>query len=103
MPPAHGYLKDHGREAWDDEIEQMIVQHHKLRAVRSGPSELVEVFRRGDLVDFSLGMVTFGLPSSFIRQVKTEIPNAGFHRMLMKLLGGWVIRHPLRPMPMMRW
>jgi hypothetical protein len=44
---------------------------------------LVEVFRKGDLVDFSIGLIKSGLPGSLVKEVKAAIPNAGFHRFLL--------------------
>ena len=103
VPPARNYLQDIGRGEWSDEIAQMIIEHHKLRRVRDGNSPLVELFRQGDLVDFSLGIFRFGLPRATVRQVQAEFPNAGFHSTLVKLLCKWFIKHPLDPAPMMRW
>jgi len=103
VPPAREYLREHGLEAWGDEIAAMILDHHKLTAVAVAPSPLVELFRRGDLVDFSLGLVRFGLDANFVRQVKRDIPNAGFHRALVRMTLHWVSRHPLNPAPMMKW
>lgn len=103
VPPARDYLAQQGLAHWGDEIEQMILDHHKLRPVTEGISPLVELFRQGDLVDFSRGLVRFGLSRSSVREVMRRFPNAGFHRMLMRRLAGWVIRHPLNPAPMMKW
>jgi hypothetical protein len=64
---------------------------------------LVEVFRQGDLVDFSLGLFKFGLPGSSIRALKTQFPNHGFHKMLMRSAGHWFRHHPLSPPPFMKW
>jgi len=101
--PAREYLARHGLDDWAEEIEAMILQHHSLRRVTGAPSPLVELFRRGDLVDFSLGMVRFGLPRTSIRQMKHRYPNARFHKTLAGLVARWVVRHPLNPAPMMRW
>jgi hypothetical protein len=103
VPPARAWLEERGLAHWGDEIEQMILDHHKLRPVTDGISPLVELFRRGDLVDFSRGLVTFGLPRASVREVMRAFPNAGFHRMLMRRLARWVVRHPLNPAPMMKW
>ena len=103
VPPARGYLQEQSLDDWAEEIEQMILWHHKLREVRDGVSPLVELFRKGDLVDFSRGMVTFGLPRDAVRDVMRRFPNAGFHRMLVKRGARWFVRHPLNPLPMMRW
>ena len=100
---ARNYLKDNGLGDWSDEISHMILEHHKIRPVVNGLSPLVELFRRGDLVDFSLGFVRSGLSSDSVKQVKTAFPNAGFHRTLAALAGSWFLRHPRNPAPMMKW
>jgi hypothetical protein len=103
---AHAYLEEHGLAAWAPEIEAMIDQHHKLRPV-AGPGQplpgLVEVFRRADLVDLSLGAIRFGLPRAYVREVRRAFPNAGFHRTLLRLTGGRLRRHPLDPLPVVKW
>jgi hypothetical protein len=64
---------------------------------------MVEVFRKGDLVDFSLGFFRSGLPRSLVKQVKEAIPNAGFHKFLMQGAREWFAKHPLSPPPFMKW
>jgi hypothetical protein len=107
LPPsvalARQYLIDQGLSAWCEEVELMIDMHHKLRRHDDPRFPLVEVFRQGDLVDFSLGLVTFGLPAAHIRALKAAFPNAGFHRRLLQLAGGWFARHPLSPPPFIKW
>ena len=107
LPPsmalARAYLEQNQLEAWAPEIERMIGEHHKLRKYRDERFPLVEVFRRGDLVDFSLGLVTCGLPRSYIRRVKHRFPNAGFHKRLVQLELGWFAGHPLNPAPVFKW
>ncbi len=103
VPPARAYLAGQGLQAWGDEIEAMILEHHRLRTVPAPLTPLVETFRRGDLVDFSLGAVRFGLSRAQVRSVRNAYPNAGFHRMLVRKAGAWFLRHPLNPAPMMKW
>lgn len=107
LPPsvkqAQLWLKATGREAWIEEISQMIDLHHKIRPVHSSNSALIELFRKADLVDFSLGVVKFGLPASFIKELKRQIPNAGFHRFLISGATDWFRQHPLSPPPFMKW
>lgn len=107
LPPsmalARAYLEEHQLEAWGPEIELMISEHHKLRRYRDERYPLVEVFRQGDLVDFSWGLVTCGLPRSYIRSVKQRWPNAGFHKRLVQLELGWLSGHPLNPAPVFKW
>jgi len=99
---ADRWLKEHGHSDWSEEIGLMIVWHHKLTPYRDDHAELVESFRRADLIDLSLGLVRSGLPGGYIRDVKKRFPNAGFHGLLGKTLVPYALRHPLRPMPMMR-
>ncbi len=105
LPPSIGrakeYLGRNGMGEWSDEITRMIGEHHKVRRYTDAP--IVEAFRKGDLVDFSLGIVKNGLPSSYVRDVKAAFPNAGFHRNLVKVAAGWFCRHPLNPVPVIRW
>lgn len=107
LPPsillARDYLSAAGLAEWSAEIEDMIDQHHKLRPVHQSVSALVEVFRRGDLVDFSLGVIRFGIPRRDIKALQQQFPNAGFHKRLMQLAGGWFRRHPLSPPPFIKW
>ena len=102
VPPAMQYLKDKGLEAWSEEVRLMITEHHKLSAFDDPRYPLVELFRQGDLVDFSLGIKRFGLPRPFVRELKRTFPNAGFHRRLLQLASRWFVRHPLNPVPMMK-
>lgn len=105
LPPsiiqAKEYLEQNKLENWTPEIELMIDEHHKLRKYHQNP--LVETFRQGDLVDFSLGIFKCGLPKTYVKSVKKQFPNAGFHKCLVKLAGGWLLKHPLNPVPVLKW
>jgi hypothetical protein len=79
----------------------MIDQHHKLGPYRDDP--LVETLRKGDLVDFSLGILKCGLPAEYVQHVESRFANAGFHRRLVGLAAGWLSRHPLDPLPVLKW
>ena len=107
LPPsvseAKRYLSGAGRENWAEEIGLMIELHHKVRPYRNDRFPLIEVFRKGDLVDFSLGFFKCGLPKSFVKKVKARIPNAGFHRFLMRGAKDWFFEHPFSPPPFMKW
>ncbi len=107
IPPSIAQLKRYldqpGLGHWADEMCLMVAMHHKVRRYDGPHSALVELFRRGDLVDFSLGLVTFGLPRSTIRDVKAAIPNNGFHRFLMKGAKEWFLQHPFSLPPFIRW
>lgn len=100
---ARDWLAVNDKAAWADEIADMITEHHKLRPYTGPQGRLVEVLRRADLVDVSLGMVRFGLPRAEVKAVRGHWPNAGFHKTLVKLTGRQLTRNPLRPLPMMKW
>lgn len=101
--PALDYLEAQGLSPWADEISRMILDHHRLRPVQDHPSPLVELFRRADLVDVSLGLIRFGLRRAAVEKVRAAFPNEGFHRMLARRSARWLIRNPLNPLPMMKW
>ncbi len=103
MAQAQRYLSDAGFAHWSGEIALMIEMHHRIRPYRDAGYPLVELFRKGDLVDFSLGLIRFGLPRAFVRALKQQIPNAGFHRFLMAGAKDWFSKHPLSPPPFMKW
>ena len=103
VPPALEYLKKNNLQHWAEEITLMISEHHKLTRYKDEKYPLVELFRQGDLVDFSLGLAKFGLAADHIAVVKNEYPNAGFHKNLVKLASAWFVRHPWNPAPMMKW
>jgi hypothetical protein len=107
LPPsvvlANDYLQKNNLKQWIPEIETMIGQHHKIRKYQDEYNPLTEVFRQGDLVDFSLGIVKCGLPNDYVKSVRKQFPNAGFHKGLVKLAGKWFCKHPLNPLPVLKW
>jgi hypothetical protein len=100
---ANRYLERQGLAAWSEEIAKLIGEHHKLRRVSDNDGRLVEIFRKGDLVDFSLGFLKCGVPTHIVKAVKAEFPNEGFHKSLINLAGRWFCRHPLNPIPVLKW
>jgi HD domain len=96
-------LAARGMADWIPEIEAMIVNHHKVTPSRANPESLVESFRRADWIDVSRGLRRFGLPRTFIAAVAATWPNAGFHRRLVQLTIHRFWRHPLSPLPMVKW
>jgi hypothetical protein len=88
---------------WMDEICAIIEMHHLIHSYNGSFQRLVELFRKADLVDFSLGMIKFGIPSSNVKDVKSAMPNAGFHFALMRFTGKQLTRNPLKPLPMMKF
>jgi len=107
LPPSarrlRAYLQQRGDDARADELARMVELHHKLTPCRDERDALVEAFRRADLVDLAFGLVRFGLPPAFVREVQAAFPAAGFHARVVRFVSGWAVTHPLRPFPMMRW
>ena len=107
LPPsislAQDYLEENDLFDWSEEIELMIGLHHKVRVYKGIDYPLVEIFRRADLADFSLGMIKGGVSKQVMKQIKQTFPNAGFHKMLMKEQGKWLLKHPLNPFPIIKW
>ena len=100
---AQKYLTNSGRAAWLPEITEMIRQHHKLFPFRGEPTmQLVEPFRRADWIDVSGGLLTFGLPATIARALRSPWPNAGFHNRLLALEFNHLRTHPWNPLPMMK-
>ena len=100
---AKTYLSKIGREEWASEIESMIDLHHKFRAVENREYPLVEVFRKGDWVDASMGMRSFGLAKTNIKNVQNAFPNLGFHKNLVRLATKELFIYRRNPLPMMKW
>jgi HD domain len=115
---AREHLAARGMADWIPEIEAMIVDHHKITASRPNPHpstiargtlsgvegrSLVESFRRADWIDVTRGLRRFGLPRTFVAAVSDTWPSAGFHRRLVELTIDRWWKHPLNPLPMVKW
>ena len=100
---AREHLAARGMADWIPEIEAMIVNHHKVTPSRAQPQSLIESFRRADWIDVTRGLRRFGLPRTFIAAVDAAWPNAGFHRRLVQLTIDRLWKHPLTPLPMVKW
>ena len=100
---AREHLTTRGMADWIPEIEAMIVNHHKVTTSRANPQVLVESFRSADWIDVTRGLRSFGLPRTFIAGVAATWPDAGFHRRLVELTIDRWWKHPLNPLPMVKW
>jgi len=103
IPPTMEYLKNRNLDAWSEEIKLMITEHHKIREYKDTTYPLVELFRKGDLVDFSFGIFKFNISKTYLKEVKAKFPNSDFHKNLGKRAARWFLKHPLNPAPMMKW
>jgi hypothetical protein len=66
------WLQQTERESWSDELALIVAEHHRLSGYGPGRphAALVEAVRRADLVDVSQGLIRFGLPSSYVKEVR---------------------------------
>jgi hypothetical protein len=100
---AKSYLEEKNLQAWIPEVTTMIDLHHRFRTAPSSVSPLVEIFRKGDWVDASMGLRRFGLSKSVVREVQGAFPNLGFHQNLIRIMCKEFWNRPLNPLPMMKW
>ncbi|MDN5874167.1 MAG: hypothetical protein L0H29_07290 [Sinobacteraceae bacterium] len=101
---ADQYLDQIGRSAWKPEMRLMIESHHKITAYGGTHSEWVEPVRRADWCDVSFATMRFGLPKSFVNEVRSEFPLAPFYPgFVYKAISKWALLHPLSPVPILRW
>jgi hypothetical protein len=63
-----------------------VEQHHATRSRWDWGAE-VELIRRSDLVDVTRGLVAFGLPRAWLRELFGSLPRSGFYRMLLREVG----------------
>jgi hypothetical protein len=96
------YLTAEGLNGWGEELAAMIRQHHKVTRYRGNAGLLVEPFRRSDWIDVTRGLLRFGTPSGFVSALYSEWPDAGFHRLLVKLELRHLRAHPLNPLPVFK-
>jgi len=99
---ARAWLTKEGERNLAPLVTAMIEQHHKIRQADE-PTSAVEVFRRADTIDLTLGLRRFGLPLHDYRGITRRYPNAGFHRRLIALAWRRLQTHPTSPLPMLKW
>lgn len=81
------WLQRTGRQAWSDELALVVAEHHRLTGY--GPDRpyatLVEAVRRADLIDVSQGLIRFGLPGSYVRDVRRAFDAGPFFKRVIPL------------------
>jgi len=97
------YLSENNLESWSAELSFMVDMHHKVIPLQKNEYSLAEVFRKSDLIDFSAGFFNFGVSRELIKNIQTEIPNAGFHKFILKKANEWFLQHPFKVPPFMKW
>lgn len=82
-------------------VSSMIVEHHKLRAVAD---PWVETFRLADRIDAFRGLtIGTGIGRDDVDEAVDALPYGRFHMFVVKRALTWTRKHPLRPLPMLRW
>lgn len=99
---AQEYLVKIGKEEWIEEISLMIDNHHKMSRYSKKFDQTVEIFRKADWVDVSMGILLFGFESSDFKMIKKTFPTVGFHRFLIKQVFKYFLKHPFNPLPMFK-
>ena len=107
LPPsivhARAFVEERLPHLSSDTVRDIIANHHVLRRIHAGTgAPTIECFRLADRVDVSRGLLGAGLDAGFRREVTRAFPYAGFHAVLLRTALGWMLRHPLRPLPMLR-
>jgi hypothetical protein len=76
------WLKKTGRDAWSDELALVVAEHHRFVRYRSNRphAALVEAVRRADLIDVSQGLIKFGLPDSYVKEVRAAFDASVFFK-----------------------
>lgn len=98
---AQTWMEREGRQDWAGQLLPMVREHHKLSSYQG--DAVVEAFRRADWADVSLGLLRFGLPRTYVAQVRAAFPNAGFHKRLVQLTMGQLRKRPWNPLPMLKF
>lgn len=96
------YLANNDKKDWVADITLMIYWHHKITRYQGIASAIVEVFRKADWIDVSLGTILFGVSRKALRENRRKFPNAGFHAFLLRKIVINFLAHPLNPLPMFR-
>jgi HD domain len=76
------WLRQTGRDTLSDELALVVAEHHRLSGY--GPTRphapLVEAFRRADLIDLSQGLIRFGIPKTYIKEVRAAFDASVFFK-----------------------
>lgn len=100
---ADEYLAGRGESGWAAEMRLMITNHHRCRRYTGPHANLVEATRKADWIDVSFGRARLGVPEAFKREVDAAFPLDPLIKPALKMIGRYMLRHPLKPLPMLRW
>ena len=76
------WLQQTGRDAWSEELALIVAEHHRLTSYSAFRpyAPLVEAMRRADLIDVSQGLIRFGLPASYVKEVRATFDAGVFFK-----------------------
>jgi hypothetical protein len=93
------WLRQTGRDAWSDELALVVAEHHRLSGY--GPTRpyapLVEAVRRADLIDVSQGLIRFGIPGSYVKEVRATFDASAFFKRVIPMGTLRAIRNRQQP------
>ena len=106
LPPSIEAASEHldalGLSELAPAVGRMIGFHHKLTPYRDEDANLVEPFRRADLVDL-FAIPGVGIPFALRREAQSAYSKCGFRGFVCRTLLIGALRQPWRPLPMLRW
>lgn len=81
------WLQQTGRDGWSEELALAVAEHHRFSAYKSPRphAPLVEAIRRADLIDVSQGLVRFGLPKAYVKEVRATFDASVFFKRVIPL------------------
>jgi hypothetical protein len=81
------WLEQTGRQAWSDELALIVAEHHRMSSYGATRphAALVEAVRRADLIDVSQGLIRFGLPSAYVKEVRATFDASVFFKRVIPM------------------
>lgn len=98
---AKEYIKEKQLKVSPKTVEQIISNHHKVTTYRD--NEVVEAFRKADLIDLSLGIISHGISGKEISEIYDVFPGEWFHTFILGEIIKSAFRNPLNPLPILKW
>ncbi|CAK9249929.1 unnamed protein product [Sphagnum jensenii] len=74
---ALAYVKEKQPKISAKTVEEIISNHHKVTPYRD--SAIVEAFRKADMIDLSLGIISHGISGKEISEIYDAFPGEWFH------------------------
>jgi HD superfamily phosphodiesterase len=98
---AKEYIRTKKLKVSGDEVEEIISNHHKL--TRYSDNKLAESFRKADLIDLTLGIISHGVSHRDILELYQTFPESNFHIFILKEAAIHTFKNPLSPLPFFKW